>query len=219
MINYEALDQDVWYKRLVDLTAKTSISSDHLLDQIGMGISFFCNRYNLNILTRNDLTLLVSRSLVMMGLKKEAKELLYLDPFYKKQADSWIMSFSVIEKFSEIYPFLSKQIISPKSWLGSTEQNFWVLNLKLLSINENEFHEVIVYRSLKKIINPMIPIWNNFNGIGTLGIKGLKAGAINKLFPLDRAGYSSEIIDFLNDVFIQNKNQFHWKSTPNIMVI
>ena len=106
-------------------------------------------------------------------------------------------------------------ITGPK---GSTKLT---INDKIFSskINESEFHEIMIYRSLHTLLNLMIPMWKITHGKGAIGLRGLQINLLKKLFPSKKFSHADDLVVFTNDIVQQKKEEYNWKYSPEIIII
>ena len=212
-------DTYLWRDQVFDILNSSGLVAPDLADHIALSTSVFCERNNIQNIKSSDLTLLAARGLHAVDLVNESLVLLQKDPYHEKRSSDWVHNFNIIEKFSELFPFFSKGIIYPDKWIGLNNKKMWVLDFKQLEIKEKDFHEIMIFRSVYAILDLMIPLWNETNGMGVLGIKGLKAEVLNTLFPSDKFSHANDLLFYIQDFLQQNKLENNWKYSPDIIII
>ena len=219
MINVFQASNNFWKDEIFEILDTSGLVAEDLAEHIAVGASTFCISNNIRYVKRSDLTFLAARGLFSLDLLDESLTLLKKDSQYQKKSSAWIDNFGFVEQFSELFPFFSRGIIYPDKWVGSNAGVMWVLDFEQLEINENEFHEIMIYRSLHTLLDLMIPMWKITYGKGVLGLRGLNVNILKKLFPSKKFSHADELVLFTRDIVQQKKEEYNWKYSPEIIII
>lgn len=219
MINVFKASNNLWKDEIFEILDASGLVAEDLAEHIAIGASTFCVSNNIRYVKRSDLTFLAARGLFSLDLLDESLTLLQKDSYFQKKSTSWIDNFGYVEQFSELFPFFSRGIIYPDKWAGLNDGIMWVLDFEQLEINESEFHEIMIYRSLHTLLNLMIPMWKITHGKGAIGLRGLQINLLKKLFPSKKFSHADDLVVFTNDIVQQKKEEYNWKYSPEIIII
>lgn len=217
MINQKQLIQNFWKENLDQISSFLN-EQDEEIDNIKVSLSLFCRDYDKLFYTDSDLNLMLSHSLFSVGNEKKAYMFLRNDKFYKSNAKIWIQSFSRIKNFNLLFPFISNGLISIDFFSGERNKLMLALNLNKLSINEDEYHEIVIYKMLHLTINYICECWDFNSGDINFAIKGLRSQKLIKIFAFKNSSYANEIYKFIENIFEKNKVRYGWEHKPKLLV-
>lgn len=217
MINQKQSIQNFWKENLDQISSFLE-EQDQEIDDIKVSLSLFCRDYDKLFYTDSDLTLMLSHSLFSVGNEKKAYMFLKKDKIYKSNAKIWIQSFSRIKNFNLLFPFISNGLISIDFFSGLRNDIMIALNLDKLSINEDEYHEIVIYKMLYLTINHLCDCWDFNSGDINFAIKGLRSQKLTKIFAFKNSSYANEIYEFIENIFEKNKVKYGWEHAPKLLI-
>ena len=217
MINQNQLIQSFWQENLDQISSFLGEHDEEIHD-IKVSLSIFCKNYKKDFYTDSDLNFLLSHSLYSVGNEKKAYMLLQNDKNYKFYAKIWIRCFNRIKNFNLLFPFISNGLISLDFFSGAKNDIILALNLDKLSINDDEYHEIVIYKMVYLLINHICDCWNfNSNDI-VFAVKGLRSQKLTKIFAFNKSSYANEIFEFIEYIFKKNKIKYGWEHAPKLLI-
>ena len=94
----------------------------------------------------------------------------------------------------------------------------WTLDLGRLVLSDSEKHEMLLYGSLRAMIENMVVFWDATGGEGVLGLKGLASFNVESN-PRQRQTFTSadDLIEYMSNLFLQQKALRNWQAVPSLL--
>ena len=189
-----------------------------LADNISASVAMYCREFHPQGVQDSDLVLLIARAFCAVNDRSAAERVLNsLNPHGRHSA-RWLEILSELHHFPSLLPYFSRGVIRPADWAGAQLDRMWMLDFDRLILAEDEKHEMVLYRSIRAILEHMFVFWDATEGEGVLGLKGLAALNVetqsNHRFTLTK---TDDLLDYISDLFIQQKAPRNWRSMPSLL--
>jgi|GEM_PF-926902 len=212
--------RDIWQTHLEDVFQSLEIPAGPLADNISATVAIYCRQFHPKGVPATDLRLLIARAFCAVGDRSVAGRILEAMEPHRKHVARWLEILSELHHFPELLPYFSRGVIRPADWAGARLDRMWVLDFSRLSLSEAERHEIMLYRSIRTLIEKVFMFWDATHGEGILGLKGLA------LFNVERGGRPKQtltepddLIEFISDLFDRQVNERGWNAVPTLLNI
>jgi hypothetical protein len=94
----------------------------------------------------------------------------------------------------------------------------WTLDFGRLHLSEAERHEMMLYRSIRVILEKMFVFWDATTGEGILGLKDLSTlnvEAGGRKQPTLTA--TDDLLEYISDLFGQQQMPRNWSTVPSLL--
>lgn len=210
--------QEAWSEHLREMFQLLDIPSGAIADNLSASIALYCSHYHPHGIHQSDLVLLIARAFCAVNDRNSAARVLRSSKPHARHVDRWIEILSELHHFPSLLPYFSLGIIRPADWAGAQLDRMWTLDLSRLALSEPERHEMMLYRSIRSIIENMFMFWDATHGEGTLGLKGLAALNVESQ---QRRGQTftapDDLLGYIGNLFLQQKDMRHWKTVPVLL--
>jgi hypothetical protein len=210
--------QDAWSAHLQDMFASLEIPSGPLADNLAASVAMYCRKFHPQGVHSCDLKLLLARSFCAVGDLAAAGRILESMQPHRRHVSRWLEILSELHHFPQLLPYFSLGVIRPADWAGAQLDRMWTLDFGRLTLSAAEKHEMMLYRSIRAIIEKTEVFWDATRGEGLLGVKELSAlmvesddGRRQTLTAAD------DLIDYMTDLLLQAKEKRGWHSVPVLL--
>ena len=217
---FQSMDprQDAWAAHLQELFGSLDIPNGTLADNLAASIAMYCRKFHPQGVQSADLKLLIARGFCAVGDHATAGYVLQsMDP-HRRHVSRWLEILSELHHFPELLPYFSLGIIRPADWAGAQLDRMWVLDFGRLSLSDSEKHEMMLYRSIRAIIEKMYVFWDATRGEGILGLKDL---ATLNVESAGRSGQTlteaNDLLEYVADLFVRQKTDRKWSACPSLL--
>ncbi|MBM4152779.1 MAG: hypothetical protein FJ220_04565 [Kiritimatiellaceae bacterium] len=203
--------RDLWAGHVQQLFHALALEDSWLAQEVAQSVAVFCQQQP--YVPRHILSVLLARSFYVLGDEETAIRLLKHDAVHRVNFEAWLDILSVDVPFSTLYPFLSSRVLHPQHL--TSVGTLWIVDLNAIRVTDADRHELIVFQTIRTLIEQISVVWKKSGGRGTLGIKGLYRWVPD---PHDRKGinpYSTHIRDVLSQRAITNG----WKYRPDVIFL
>ncbi|MBN2684959.1 MAG: hypothetical protein JXR40_06745 [Pontiellaceae bacterium] len=211
-------EQEAWTEHLQELFCSLNIPPSPALENLTAAVALYCRQYHPCGVQRADLNLLVARAFCAINDRDCAARVLRSLKPHERHVERWLEVLCELHHFPALLPFFSLGIIRPADWAGAQLDRMWLLDLGRLALSAAEQHEMLLYRSLRSIIENMFVFWDATFGEGVLGLKGLAAF---NLEPQKKRGQTftsaDDLLTFVGDLFLQQQDVRGWRTVPVLM--
>lgn len=208
-----------WREPLFDLLQSIPKLEKAEAEHVAAGVAAFCEVSGFAMLKRADLLLLAAKGLAGVHRAEDAKLLLEADEVYGRFAERWLDGFDQLDSFGALFPCFSRGVIVPDCWAGLQGGVMWILDVGRLAVSEEELHEMMVFRSVRWLLEQMAVLWDENLGKGVLGLRGLGSDAMCKLFAEVELGDRSEVVCFVEQVLRSEGADRAWTHCPDVMIL
>lgn len=197
---------------------RLGIPAGTLADNLVASISMYCQKFHPGGLQSRDLNLLIARAFCAVGDRAAATHVLEsMDP-HRRHISRWLEILSELHHFPQLLPYFSLGIIRPADWAGAQLDRMWTLDFGRLSLSDAERHEMMLYRTIRALLEQMFVFWDPTRGEGILGLKGLASlnveeGIANK----QTLTAEQDLLEYLADLFKQQARARSWKTVPSLL--
>jgi hypothetical protein len=169
-------------------------------------------------LRHDDLVLLIARAFCSINERALAERALDSVQPHARHKDRWLEILSELDCFPSLLPYFSLGIIRPADWAGAQLDRMWTLDLGRLRLSEAERHEMLLYGSLRVLIENMGAFWDATSGEGVLGLKGLASFNMEST-PRERQHFTSsdDLLGYIGNLFLQQKALRNWQAVPSLL--
>jgi len=210
--------RDAWTENLRALFELLNIPEGPESEHVRSGVALYCQEFHPHGLQRADLVLLVSRAFCAIHERDTAARVLRSMKPHARHVDRWLEILSELHHFPALLPYFSLGIIRPADWAGARMDRMWILDLGRLAMSDAERHEMLLYRSLRSLIESMMVFWDGPGGEGVLGIKGLEAFNLEP-GPVRRQTFTQpeDLLSYIAKLFEVQRDERGWQTVPAVM--
>lgn len=189
-----------------------------MADHLVVSISMYCKKFHPQGLRSVDLRLLIARAFCAVGDRAAAAHVLESMEPHRRHVSRWLEILSELHHFPQLLPYFSLGIIRPADWAGAQLDRMWTLDFSRLSLADAERHEMMLYRSIRAIIEEMGIFWDATTGEGILGLKALAALNVET----GRSGNppltsTDALLEYVTDLFKQQAQARSWTTVPSLL--
>jgi hypothetical protein len=212
------IGQDAWTEHLRDIFQSLDISSGTLTDNVSTSVAMYCRHCHPRGLRHDDLVLLIARAFCSINEKALAERALGSVKPHARHKARWLEILSELHSFPSLLPYFSLGIIRPADWAGARLDRMWILDLGRLRLSEAEKHEMLLYGSLRAMIENMGVFWDAAGGEGVLGLKGLASFNVESN-PRQRQTFTStdDLLGYIGNLFLQQQKLRNWQAVPSLL--
>ena len=210
--------KDAWADHLQDIFKSLKIPAGTLADNVSASVAMYCRQFHPQGVQRADLVLLIARAFCAVNDRAAAEHVLGSLKTHKRHMSRWLEILSELHQFPTLLPYFSLSVIRPADWAGAQLDRMWTLDLGRLVYSDAERHEIVLYRTIRAMVEHMYVFWDATHGEGVLGLKGLET------FNVDRGSnkkqtltQSDDLLDYISDLLQQQKALRDWQAVPSIM--
>lgn len=209
---------DAWTEHLKTIFQSLEIPPGNLSDSVSTSVAMYCRHYHPRGLRHDDLVLLIARAFCAINERSLAERVLGSVRIHARHIDRWLEILSELHNFPSLLPYFSRGIIRPADWAGAKPDRMWTLDLGRLRLSDAERHEMMLYRSLRAMIENMFVFWDATSGEGVLGLKGLAAFDIESNPRQDQTlTAADDLLGFIGTLFQQQMEPRNWQSVPVLL--
>lgn len=209
---------DAWAMLLQDVFRSLKIPPGTMADNVSASVAMYCRRFHPQGVQRSDLVLLIARAFCAVSDRASAERVLASMQPHSRHVARWLEILSELHHFPALLPYFSQGIIRPADWAGARLDRMWTLDFGRLVLTDAERHEMMLYRSIRAIIENMFAFWDATGGEGVLGLKGLAAlnveGGSRQTQTL---AAMDDPLEYIADLFFQEKKRRDWHAVPALM--
>ncbi len=210
--------QDAWTAHLQDVFQTLEIPEGPVADNVVTSVAMYCRQYHPQGLQRGDLVLLIARAFSAINDRAVAHRALSSMKPHRRHIDRWLEILSELDHFPQLLPYFSLGVIRPADWAGAQLDRMWTLDFSILQLSDAEKHEMMLYGTIRAIVDHMYVFWDATSGEGVLGLKGLdtfnvEAGRKSRQTLTER----KDLLHFISDLFNQQKISRDWNAVPAFM--
>ena len=209
---------DAWSEHLRDVFQTLEIPPGTLADNLAASIAMYCREFHPQGLHSPDLKLLIARAFCAVGDRAAAGRVLESMEPHRHHVSRWLEILSELHHFPELLPYFSLGIIRPADWAGARLDRMWTLDFGRLVLADAERHEMMLYRSVRTLVEKMFVFWDATEGEGILGLKGLSALSVDaggrKKQTLTAPG---DLYEYIADLFARQKGRREWHAIPSLL--
>ncbi|MGE4488393.1 MAG: hypothetical protein AB7E95_02485 [Kiritimatiellales bacterium] len=162
---------------------------------------------------QHDLFLFMARSFCSAGDAEAAEQVLQNNGAFRHHTASWLNVLSRDYPFPELYPLFSARVLRPQELTSAGL--LWILDFENIRLTDADRHELILYRTVRGLVEKVSNVWKNSDGQGTLGINGIHHPA--RL--LQGPDAESLILDHIRAVVDRCARTHGWKHQPAILLV
>ncbi|HEY5653059.1 MAG TPA: hypothetical protein VIR63_01675 [Pontiella sp.] len=210
--------EESWRNHLREIFHSLDIPPGHLADSIAASVAMYCREFCSHGVQHSDLMLLVARAFCSVSEQAAAERILKSMQPHGRHVERWLEILSELHHFPALLPYFSLGIIRPADWVGAQLDRMWILDFERLQLSESERHEMVLYRSVRTIVEHMFMFWDSTAGEGVLGLKGL---ATLKVSENKRSGYTlttaEDLLKYVSGLFRQRQDLHGWSAVPTLL--
>lgn len=210
--------RDAWSIHLQDIFQTLEIPPGTLADNLAASVAMYCRTFLPHGVQASDLKLLIARAFCAVGDRAAAGRVLSSMEPHCRHVSRWLEILSELHHFPELLPYFSLGIIRPADWAGAQLDRMWTLDFGRLSLSDSEKHEMMLYRSIRALIEKIFVFWDATDGEGILGLKDLSALNVEvvgqKKQTLTTAG---DLLEYIADLFRQRQLTNQWGAIPTLL--
>jgi hypothetical protein len=208
--------QDVWSEHLKELLSSLDIPCGTLTDNLVASLAMYCRKFHPQGVQSADLKLLVARAFCAVGDQAAAEHVLLSMQPHGRHVSRWLEILSELHHFPELLPYFSHGILRPADWAGAQQDRMWILDFGRLHLSDSEKHEMVLYRSVRAIIEKIVVFWDATRGEGILGLKALEALNVDvgKKQSLTK---TTDLLEYIAALFVQQKTGREWSTVPSLL--
>jgi hypothetical protein len=210
--------QDPWREHLLEILQSMEIPPGPMADNVSASVAMYCREFHPLGVRREDLVLLIARAFCAVNDRAAAGRVLGSLQPHRRHITRWLEILTELHHFPSLLPYFSRGVIRPADWVGAQLDRMWTLDFARLALGEEERHEIMLYRSVRAIVESIFVFWDATDGEGVLGLKGLRALHIGES-PRRGATPAStdDLLEYIADLFLRQKTERHWNAVPVLM--
>jgi hypothetical protein len=202
-------ERQLWSGYVRTLFQTLEIDSRAAAPDITESVAVFCQRQPQ--IPGHSLSLLMARSFCITGDEEAAGRILRHDRAHRSHAESWLEVLSAGYPFPELYPLFSSRALRPQRLTSAG--TVWVVDFDKIRLTEADRHELILFQTVRVLIEKVSTVWKKPNGSGALGINGL-----SRLTNFVRfRGVSRQLPGHIRDVLALCAQKNGWTNTPAVL--
>lgn len=210
--------QDAWTLHLQDVFQSLDISRGTMADNVAASVAMYCRQFHAAGVQRADLVLLIARAFCAVNDRAAAERVLGSLPSHSRHVSRWLEILSELHHFPDLLPYFSMGVIRPADWVGAQVDRMWVLDFDRLVLSDEEKHEMMLYRSIRAILEYMFVFWDATAGEGVLGVKGLASLNVDSGTRVKQTlTASGDLLEYISDLFLRQKESRSWQAVPSLM--
>lgn len=207
-----------WLVHIQGVFEQLGIPPGTMADNLAESISMYCQKFHPHGVQSTDLNLLAARAFCSVGERAAASHVLESMEPHRRHVERWLEILSELHHFPQLLPYFSLGIIRPADWAGARLDRMWTLDFGPLALTDAERHEMMLYRTIRMLIERMFVFWDATGGEGILGLKNLAALNVEACdtarHTLTAAG---DLLDYIADLFRQQCAARSWATVPSLL--
>ena len=209
--------QDAWTAHLQDVFQTLEIPSGTLADNLAASVAMYCRTFHPRGVQSDDLKLLIARAFCAVGDRAAAGRVLESMQPHRRHVSRWLEILSELHHFPQLLPYFSLGIIRPADWAGAQLDRMWTLDFGRLALADAERHEMMLYRSIRAILEKTVVFWDATGGEGILGLKGLSALDVDAGRKKQTLTAEGDLLGYIADLFRRQSVEREWKTVPSLL--
>ncbi len=210
--------QDAWAEHLQEVFRSLEIPGGTVVDNLSASIAMYCRQFHPHGVQSSDLKLLMARAFCAVGDRMAAEHVLESMSPHRHHVSRWLEILSELHHFPQLLPYFSLGIIRPADWAGAQLDRMWVLDFGRLALGDAERHEIMLYRSIRMIIEKMFVFWDATEGEGILGLKALASLNVEGDVPGGKTLTTvDDLLEYVSEVFRQQSAERKWNTVPTLL--
>ena len=208
VVQKQILDErQIWSGCVRRLLTTVEIEPHETSDAIAESLAVFCQ--GRTQIQQRELSLLTARAFCAAGDSTSAEKILYHERTYRPHTGSWLQILSARYPFPELHPLFSSRALRPLQLASAG--TLWIFDFAQIHFHGAERHELILFQTVRRLIEKISCVWNESDGGGTLGIKNFSR--------LSGAAGEEQLLEYIRDVlnFCARKNK--WNAVPELLLI
>jgi len=209
---------DAWAAHLREIFQSLEIPSGTLADNLAESVALYCRTFHPRGVQSADLKLLIARAFCAVGDRAAARRVLESMQPHCRHIARWLEILSELHRFPELLPYFSLGIVRPADWAGAQLDRMWTIDFGRLVLADSERHEIMLYRSIRALVEKMFVFWDAVRGEGILGLKGLSS------LNVEEGGRKREtltaeddLLEYIADLFHQQQAPRNWIAVPTLL--
>ena len=190
-----------------------------LADNLVASVALYCRKFHPQGLQSSELKLLMARAFCAVADRAAAERILESMEPHRRHVSRWLEILSELHHFPELLPYFSLGVIRPADWAGAQLDRMWTLDFGRLVLTDAERHEMMLYRSVRALVEKMFVFWDATGGEGILGLKGLSAMNVGEKEKKQTLTAPGDLLEYIADLFARQKEQREWHAIPTLLSI
>jgi hypothetical protein len=218
-MSYPSLDtlQEVWSAHLREMLQTLEIPPGTLADNLVASVAMYCRTFHPRGLQTSELKLLIARAFCAVDDRAAAERVLESMEPHRLHVSRWLEILSELHHFPEMLPYFSLGIIRPADWAGAQLDRMWTLDFGRLVLSDAEKHEMMLYRSIRTLVEKMFVFWDATGGEGILGLKDLSVLNVDVEEKKQTLTTPGDLLEYIADLFARQKEQREWHAIPTLL--
>jgi hypothetical protein len=218
-MSFPALDarRDAWAEHLRDVFQTLEIPPGMLADNLVASIAMYCRKFHPQGLHSSELKLLIARAFCAVGDRAAAGRVLGSMAPHRRHVSRWLEILSELHHFPELLPYFSLGIIRPADWAGARLDRMWTIDFGRLDLADAERHEMMLYRSIRVLVEKIFVFWDATGGEGILGLKDLSALNVGGKEKKETVTAPDDLLEYIADLFSRQTGRRKWHATPSLL--
>lgn len=209
--------REAWAAHVREMLLALEIPPGTLADNLVESVAMYCRKFHPQGLQSSELKLLIARAFCAVGDRTAAGRVLESMQPHRRHVSRWLEILSELHHFPELLPYFSLGIIRPADWAGAQLDRMWTIDFGRLNLSDAERHEMVLYRSVRALVENMFVFWNATGGEGVLGLKGLSTMSVGEEGKAQTPATPDALLEYIADLFARHKEQREWRATPALL--
>ncbi|MEE9367837.1 MAG: hypothetical protein V3V05_03125 [Pontiella sp.] len=211
-------EKDAWVEHLQEIFQSLDIPPGTMADNVAASVAMYCRQFHAQGVQRSELVLLIARAFCAVNDRGAAERVLKSLQPHSRHITRWLEILSELHQFPSLLPYFSVGVIRPAEWAGAELDRMWILDFERLVLAEDEKHEMMLYRSIRAILESIFIFWDATQGEGILGLKGLASLNLEeKMKKSQTITATDDLLDYIATLFIQQRDARNWNAVPSLL--
>lgn len=209
--------RDAWAAHLREMFLALEIPPGTLADNLVESVAMYCRKFHPQGLQSSELKLLIARAFCSVGDPAAAARVLESMQPHRRHISRWLEILSELHHFPELLPYFSLGVIRPADWAGAQLDRMWTIDFSRLRLTDAERHEMVLYRSIRVLVERMFVFWDATGGAGVLGLKDMSSMRVDEDGKARTPAGQDDFLEYITDLFARQKEQRQWHATPALL--
>ncbi len=208
--------RDIWSEHLLGVLKNLEIPPGVVADNLAASVSMYCRTFHPRGVQSSDLKLLIARAFCAVDDRVSAECVLRSMSPHRHHISRWLEILSELHHFPQLLPYFSHAILRPANWAGAQLDRMWMLDFGRLVLADAERHEMMLYCSVRMMIEKTFVFWDATEGEGLLGLKNLAALNVDERRK-QTLTMKDDLLDYITDLFKQQMPLRNWTTVPSLL--
>lgn len=204
--------RQIWSGTAQQLFRSLDLEDRPATPEISESIAAFCEQHP--HMPQHAFALLAARCFLMIDDDDAAIRILQDNRQHRRYLETWITALASSKSFPKLFPLFLSRALRPLSLTSAPDSQTWLLDFEKVRLTASDRHELLLYLTLRTLIENVSNVWNSTEGEGVLVIKGLP-----RMGRWLHINSSAEFLDYIRDTLSCCSQENGWIATPSILLL